>query len=59
MRGHDFGTKTNTAYFISQGIPHQTQEKLEWLCSEHGIEPGDFRQAGLRTLLVGSFPMRG
>jgi hypothetical protein len=30
------------AFFISEGIPHQTAAEIERLCYEHDIEPKDF-----------------
>jgi hypothetical protein len=30
------------AFFISEGIPHQTEDEIERLCSDHEIEPKDF-----------------
>jgi hypothetical protein len=30
------------AFFISEGIPHQTEDEIERLCCAHDIEPKDF-----------------
>ena len=30
------------AFFIGEGIPHQTEDEIERLCYEHDIEPKDF-----------------
>src|SRR4051794_38881013 len=29
-------------FFVSEGIPHRTDNEIEKICSWHGIEPGDF-----------------
>jgi hypothetical protein len=29
-------------FFISEGIPHQTEDEIERLCYDHDIEPKDF-----------------
>ena len=29
-------------FFVSQGIPHQTDKEIEKICSSHCIEPADF-----------------
>ena len=29
-------------FFVSEGIPHRTDEEVEKICSAHCIEPGDF-----------------
>ena len=29
-------------FFVSEGIPHQTDSEIEKICSWHAIEPGDF-----------------
>jgi len=29
-------------FFVSEGIPHQTDSEIEKICSSHFIEPGDF-----------------
>ena len=29
-------------FFVSEGIPHQTDKEIEKICSWHSIEPGDF-----------------
>jgi len=31
-------------FFVSEGIPHQTEKEIEKICSSHLIEPGDFEK---------------
>ena len=29
-------------FFVSEGVPHRTDQEIEKICSSHCIEPGDF-----------------
>ena len=46
-------------FFVSEGVPHQTDEEVEEICCQHGIEPGDFDEPVSELYWHGWFDIEG
>jgi hypothetical protein len=46
-------------FFVSESIPHQTDEEVERICSTHCIEPGDFDRPAQKRYWEDWFDIKG